>query len=110
MGNSYHGTGSGTIGWVDKVVIGSVTYDFVLARYWYVSPTGSDTNEGTLVSPFLTIQKAIGSASAGDAIYVAAGTYVETGQIVIDRICRLWVKIKRQRSSNLPKILAILEI
>ncbi len=29
MGDSYHGTGSGTIAWVDKVKIGCVTYDFI---------------------------------------------------------------------------------
>src|SRR5574340_305153 len=82
IGDSYHGTGSGTIGWVDKVVIGSVTYDFVLARYWYVSPTGSDTNEGTLVSPFLTVEKAIASASDG-TIHVATRTYGISGGFTI---------------------------
>ena len=68
MGNSYNANGTGTIGWVDKVTLGAVTYDFVLARYWYVTPTGSDTNEGTLVSPFLTIQHAIDMAAPGDTV------------------------------------------
>ena len=85
MGDSYHGTGSGTIGWVDNVILGDVTYDFVVPQYWYVSPTGSDSNEGTLVSPFLTIQKAINSASSGDTINVAAGTYVVSSVINIDK-------------------------
>ena len=77
MGNSYHGTGSGTIGWIDQVTIGDMTYDFVVPQYWYVSPTGLDTNEGTFASPYLTIQKAINSATSGDTINVAAGTYLE---------------------------------
>jgi hypothetical protein len=84
MGDSYHGTGNGTIGWVDKVTIGTVTYDFVLPRYWYVAKTGSDTNEGTEASPFLTIQKAVDSANVTEnTIHVAAGTYQE--QVVINK-------------------------
>lgn len=30
MGNSYHDNPNGTVGWVDKVTIGRVTYDFVV--------------------------------------------------------------------------------
>lgn len=83
MGDSYRGTGSGTVAWVDKVTIGSTTYDFVTPKYWYVNPTGSDLNEGTEASPFLTIQKAIDSAASGETINVAAGTYAET--LTIDK-------------------------
>ena len=77
MGNSYNNSGTGTIGWVDKATLAGLTYDFVVPTYWYVAPTGSDANEGTLASPFLTVQQAINAASAGDTINVAAGTYAE---------------------------------
>ena len=78
MGDSYHGiAGLGTVAWVDKATIGTVTYDFVVPTYWYVAKTGLDTNEGTLASPFLTIQAAVTAASSGNTINVAAGTYYE---------------------------------
>ncbi len=44
---------------------------------YYVSTSGSDTNPGTLSQPFKTVQKAAGTAVAGDTVYVRAGTYAE---------------------------------
>lgn len=44
----------------------------------YVATTGSDTNPGTQALPFKTIQMGINTASAGDTLYVAAGTYSES--------------------------------
>lgn len=31
MGDSYHGSGSGTVAWVDKIAFGGTTYDFIMA-------------------------------------------------------------------------------
>ncbi|KAG8696331.1 hypothetical protein FRC09_008576 [Ceratobasidium sp. 395] len=47
----------------------------------YVSPSGSDSAAGTLAAPFLTIQKAVNTAVAGDTIYLRAGTYAPTASI-----------------------------
>lgn len=48
------------------------------AAVFYVSLTGSDTNNGTSVTtPFLTIQKAANVALSGDIVYVRAGVYRE---------------------------------
>ncbi len=45
---------------------------------WYVSTTGSDsTGDGSQGNPFATIQTGINSASDGDMVSVAAGTYME---------------------------------
>lgn len=47
----------------------------------FVSPSGKDTNPGTLTAPWKTIQKAASSAKAGDVVNVRAGTYKEKVQI-----------------------------
>ena len=55
---------------------------------WFVDPSGTDdvthgTTSGT--GAFLTIQYAISASSSGDVINVGVGTYVETGQIVVNK-------------------------
>jgi hypothetical protein len=45
------------------------------ATTYYVSPTGSDSNSGTLSSPFKSITKAQSVASSGDTVYLRGGTY-----------------------------------
>ncbi|MBI3934880.1 MAG: hypothetical protein HY316_09310 [Acidobacteria bacterium] len=49
-----------------------------MARNYYVSPTGSNANPGTLDQPFQTIQKAASVMVAGDTAFVRAGIYRET--------------------------------
>lgn len=45
---------------------------------FYVAKTGNDTNDGTISSPWLTIQKASDTVIAGDTVIVKNGTYSET--------------------------------
>ena len=49
---------------------------------YYVAKNGSDSNPGTEALPWLTIQKAVNSMSAGDTTLVKAGTYAEEVRIV----------------------------
>ncbi|KAI0817739.1 family 9 polysaccharide lyase [Xylaria sp. FL0064] len=49
----------------------------------YVSPTGSGS--GTIGSPYGSIQTAVDAASAGDTIYLRAGTYSPTTNIQITK-------------------------
>lgn len=42
---------------------------------YYVAPTGNDTNDGTAVSPFLTLAKLASVLEAGDRGWVKAGNY-----------------------------------
>jgi hypothetical protein len=45
---------------------------------YYVSPVGLDTNPGTEAQPWKTIQKAASSLTAGETVYIKAGTYTGT--------------------------------
>lgn len=45
---------------------------------YYVAPTGSDSNNGSISTPWKTIQYAVSKAIAGDTVNVRAGTYNET--------------------------------
>jgi hypothetical protein len=54
-------------------LIGSITHTF--ASNYYVSPTGVDTNAGTLTSPKYNIGALVSTVSAGDTIFVLPGTY-----------------------------------
>ncbi len=47
------------------------------AKEYHVAKTGNDTNEGTSISPFLTIQAAANIAQSGDIITVHEGVYRE---------------------------------
>ncbi|MCF8714696.1 right-handed parallel beta-helix repeat-containing protein [Joostella atrarenae] len=54
-----------------------ISFLHVSASEYHVSKTGSDLNDGTANTPFLTIQHAVGFAQAGDTITVHAGVYRE---------------------------------
>jgi hypothetical protein len=45
---------------------------------YYVSPTGSDANPGTITQPFRTWQKLTTVMSKGDTAYIRGGTYTTT--------------------------------
>ncbi len=49
------------------------------AATYYVAPTGNDNNPGTQAQPFRTIGKGIVTATSGDTILLADGTYNEHG-------------------------------
>lgn len=67
----------------------------VQAADLYVSPSGKDTNAGSLAAPFLSIQKAIDTATAGSTIYLRAGTYAPSKNI----------QIKKSGTASAPYIL-----
>jgi hypothetical protein len=50
----------------------------LLSSTWFVAPTGSDQDPGSINAPFQTIQHAASLAQAGDHVEIRAGTYHET--------------------------------
>ncbi|MEO1396563.1 MAG: LamG-like jellyroll fold domain-containing protein [Cyanobacteria bacterium J06634_5] len=55
------------------------------SRTFFVAPSGSDDNAGTLDAPFATLTKANDAVQAGDTIYMRGGTY----KPAIDKIIKL---------------------
>ena len=55
----------------------------IFAQPYYVALNGSDSNSGTLGSPFRTIEKAVSVVQAGQTIYIRGGTYNLTATIAI---------------------------
>lgn len=49
----------------------------------HVAKNGSDTNDGSINKPFLTIKAALAAATSGKAVNVAPGTYVEDNPLTI---------------------------
>ena len=50
----------------------------LMSRTWVVATTGSDSNAGTVSSPFRSIQRAATIANTGDTVLIRGGTYHET--------------------------------
>jgi hypothetical protein len=48
------------------------------AKQIFVSPSGDDSNSGTIDSPFWSVQQAQSVASAGDTVYIRGGEYAVT--------------------------------
>jgi hypothetical protein len=51
---------------------------------YYIAPTGSDNNAGTITAPFKTLNKAWTLVAPGDIIYMRGGTYAFNVQQYLD--------------------------
>ena len=87
VGGNVSALGNVTVG-QDLSVIGNI-YGNVLAQIpasaniIYVAKNGSDSNTGTINSPFATIKHAMSVATANTSVHVAPGSYTEANPITI---------------------------
>lgn len=68
------------------IYIFSTTLLLNAATYYVSFSAGSDTNNGSINTPFKTITKAISVAVAGDIIYLRGGTHTYTSKISITKV------------------------
>lgn len=61
---------------VGNVGPSSATLSVALGRVYYIAPTGNDANAGTVAAPWATLAKAAATMTAGDLLYIRAGTYM----------------------------------
>jgi hypothetical protein len=66
---------------VDPPVTTAVPAVARFAQRYYVSPKGSDSNDGSQAHPWATISRAATQARAGAIVVVLPGTYVSPGEI-----------------------------
>jgi hypothetical protein len=59
------------------VLFASISLSAQTGSTYYVSTSGNDSNPGTLAAPWLTIQNAANTATAGATVYVFGGVYNE---------------------------------
>ncbi len=78
MGRAFH---SITV----SVSLLAVNCAVAFSQPYYVATTGSDSNTGTLSSPFRTIAKAVSVVSAGETVYVRGGTYSLTATVTLSK-------------------------
>ena len=58
-------------------IIASGTRSWAGGEVYYVASSGRDSNPGTDIAPFRTIEKGAAALKPGDTLYVRAGTYIE---------------------------------
>jgi Right handed beta helix region len=74
--------------------------NILLATNYFVSPTGNNTNAGTLASPYATVQFGLSKAFAGDTGFVRAGTYFEKLTCPRSGVLNSFITLKNYNNEN----------
>ena len=73
---------------------------------YYVATTGSNSNPGTLASPWATIDYGVNHIPAGSTLYIRGGTYQPTGYAVSGLFTAVGVSGKNGTSGNWYQVYA----
>jgi hypothetical protein len=76
------------------MISGNIIHARAAGNAYYVSPTGSDTNPGTVSAPFKTFAKANSVLSAGSTLHIYAGTYNQQLRISKSGTGSAWITVK----------------
>lgn len=68
-----------------RVKIPAVVNDSLTNGAYFVSPSGSDTNPGSITKPFLTISKGLAAIGSGGKLYLRAGTYALASKLSLSK-------------------------
>ena len=66
------------------VLIFVISICSVQAKTYYVATDGSNSSDGSVGGPFLTLDFALGQVAPGDTVQLAAGSYPDRAQTEID--------------------------
>ena len=69
-----------------SVVARLTVFPPLISGAFFVSPTGSDSNPGTVTSPFLTINKGLTAIGTNGVLYLRGGTYAQSAKLSLNRI------------------------
>ena len=68
-----------------KILLITLLLSATVRAQIYVSPTGNDSNTGTITSPYLTLKKALTKAGPDSTVYLRGGTYTRSSTETIGK-------------------------
>jgi hypothetical protein len=75
-------------------------FEIYTNSFYYISPSGSDSNSGSESEPFRTIQKAADVVNPGDTVIVRDGTYYESVSLNSSGTFSSWITFKSENKGG----------
>jgi len=67
---------------------------------YYVSPTGNNSNNGSISTPWETIQYGVNQLNPGDTLFIRGGTYQEKIDVDVSGMPSAYITIKNYQNEN----------